>query len=77
MMFSTVLGPQEPALTVLDRGVVCHERHRPPAHRRHTRNHAVGPEALLLPVGQQRVLHEGALVHQAGHALAHRQLALL
>src|SRR6185437_1115755 len=41
------------------------------------RDHAVGAQALLLPVGQQRLLGEAALVEQQRDALAHAELALL
>ena len=74
MIFSTVFGPHEPALTV---GIVGHQAHRPAGDRGHAGDHAVGAEAVLLPVGQQGVLGERALVHQTGHPLAHRELALL
>ena len=74
MIFSTVFGPHEPALTV---GSLAITADRPAVDRGHAGDHAVGAEALLVPVGQQRVLDEGARVHQPLHPLADRQLALL
>src|SRR4051794_11286318 len=104
MIFSTVFGPHDPALTVgslamtqtgrpptvplpvaapsaprprLGRRVVGHDADRPPADRPAARDDAVGAEPVLLPVGEQRLLDEGALVEQPVDALAHRELALL
>ena len=74
MIFSTVFGPHEPAFTV---GSFAIRHTGRPRDRGHAGHHAVGAEALVLPVGQQRVLGEPALVHEPGHALAHGQLALL
>ena len=56
-IFSTVFGPHEPGL---DRRVVGHQRDRPAADRAHAGDDAVGAEAVLLPVGEQRLLGERA-----------------
>ena len=61
----------------LDGRVVGHQRDRAPAHRGHSGDHAVGPEAVLLPVGEQRILDEGAGIDEPLDALAHGQLALV
>ena len=73
-IFSTVFGPQEPALTVGSLAISATGR---PVDRADPGDHAVGAEAVLLPVGEQRLLGEGALVEQQRDALADRQLALL
>ena len=74
MIFSTVFGPQEPAFTVGSLAISATGR---PRDGRHAGDHAVGAEALLLPVGEQRVLDERVRVHEPRHALAHGQLALV
>jgi hypothetical protein len=61
----------------LDRGVVRHQRDGPPADRAEAGDHAVGAEPLGLPVGEQRVLGERAVVEQPLDPLADGQLALL
>ena len=61
----------------LDRRVVGHQRDGAAADRPEAGDDAVGAEALGLPVGEQRVLGERALVEQPRDALAHGQLALL
>ena len=73
-IFSTVFGPHEPALTVGSLAISATVR---PPIVAHPGDDAVGAEALGLPVGEQRVLGERALVEQPRDALAHRQLALL
>src|SRR4051795_1854787 len=95
MIFSTVFGPHEPALTVgslamtatgrpaivpapgLAGGGVAQPRPRPAGDRPGAGDDAVGAEAVLLPVGEQGLLDERALVEQPGDAFAHGQLALL
>ncbi len=57
--------------------VVRHQRHGAPVDRAEAGDDAVRAETVLLPVGQQGFLREGALIEQQGDALAHRQLALL
>ena len=74
MIFSTVFGPQEPAFTVGSFAISATGR---PRDRRHAGDDAVGAEALLLPVREQRVLDERVRVHEPRHAVAHRQLALV
>ena len=61
----------------LDRRVVGHDGDRAPGDAAQAGDDAVGAEAVLLPVGQQRLLDERAVVEQPRDALAHRQLALL
>ena len=61
----------------LDGRVVGHQRDRAAADRAHAGDDAVGAEAVGLPVGEQRVLGERAVVEQPLDPLAHRQLALL
>ena len=73
-IFSTVFGPHEPALTVGSFAISATGR---PATRPDARHDPVGAEAVLLPVRQQRLLGERALVEQQRDALAHRELALL
>ena len=68
------LGPPRAGL---HRGVVGHQRDGPPVDRPGAGDHAVGAEPLLLPVGQQAVLGQRALVEQPRHPLADGQLALL
>ena len=55
MIFSTVFGPQEPAFTVGSLAISATGR---PRDRRHAGHDAVGAEAVLLPVREQRVLGE-------------------
>ena len=74
MIFSTVFGPQEPAFTVGSFAITA--TGRPPTVR-HPGDHAVGAEAVLLPVREQRLLGERVGVQQARDPLAHGQLALL
>ena len=74
MIFSTVFGPHEPALTVGSLAITATGR---PSIVAEPGDDAVGAEPVLLPVGQQRVLDERALVEQPRDALAHGQLALL
>ena len=74
MIFSTVLGPHEPALTVGSLAMTATGR---PAIVPEPGDDAVGAEPVALPVGQQRVLDERAVVEQPRDALAHGQLALL
>ena len=73
-IFSTVFGPHEPAFTVGSFAINATGR---PSTSPEARHHAVGAEAVPLPVGQQRLLGERARVEQQRHALADRQLALL
>ena len=73
-IFSTVFGPHEPALTVGSLAISATGR---PSIVPTPGHDAVGAEPVLLPVGEQRLLGEGALVEQQRDALAHRQLALL
>ena len=73
-IFSTVFGPHEPALTVGSLAISATGR---PSISPDAGDDAVGAEAVLVPVGQQRLLGEGAVVEQQRDALAHRQLALL
>ena len=73
-IFSTVFGPHEPAFTVGSLAISA--TLRPPISGE-PGDHAVGAEALLLPVGEQRLLGERLGVDQARDPLAHRQLALL
>ena len=61
----------------LDRGVVGHQGDAAAVDRGQAGDDAVGPEALLVPVGQGGLLDEGAGVDQPLDPLAHRQLALL
>ena len=61
----------------LDGRVVGHQRHGATGDRAESGDDAVGAEPVRLPVGEQRVLGERALVEQPVHALAYRQLALL
>ena len=56
MIFSTVFGPHEPALTV---GSLAITRDVPPADQPEAGDDAVGAEPLGLPVGEQRLLGEG------------------
>src|SRR5438270_776899 len=72
-----LLDGLRPPRAGLDRRVVGHHGHRPSGHPRHAGDDAVGAEALLLPVGEQRLLGEGAGVHEPLDALADRELALL
>ena len=74
MIFSTVLGPHEPAFTVGSLAITATGR---PAMRPEAGDDAVGAQPLALPVGQQRLLGERAVVEQPRDALAHGQLALL
>ena len=74
MIFSTVFGPHEPALTV---GSLAITRDRPAADVADAGDDAVGAEPVLVPVGEQRLLGERALVEQQRDALADGQLALL
>src|SRR5437764_793742 len=46
----------------LHRRVVGHQRERPPVARADAGHHPVGAEALLLPVGEQRLLGEAVWV---------------
>ena len=73
MIFSTVFGPHEPALTVGSLAI------RRPCARRSAQagDDAVGAQPVALPVRQQRLLGERARVEQPRDALAHGQLALL
>ena len=73
-IFSTVFGPQEPALTV---GSLAIRATRRPSIVAEPGDDAVGAEALLLPVREQPLLGEGAGVDQPLDPLADRQLALL
>ena len=57
--------------------VVRHQGDAPAADQRHAGHDAVGAEALLVPVGEQRLLGEGGLVDEPRDALAHGRLALL
>ena len=68
------LGPPRAGL---DGRVVGHQRDGPPVDLPHARDDAVGAEAVAVPVGEQRLLREGAVVEQQRDALAHGQLALL
>ena len=72
-----LLDRLRPPRAGLDRGVVRHQRHRPPVDRPHAGHDAVRAETVLVPVREQRLLGERALVQQQRHALAHRELALL
>ena len=74
MIFSTVFGPHEPALTVGSFAMTATWR---PGDRAHARHDAVGAEPVLLPVREQRLLGERVGVEQARDPLAHGQLALL
>ncbi len=60
----------------LDRRVVGHQGDAAAIDRGETGDDAVGPEPLYVPVGERRLLGEGARVDQARDPLAHRQLAL-
>ena len=73
-IFSTVFGPHEPAFTVGSFAISATGRPSTVAHARHD---AVGAEPVPVPVGQQRLLGERALVEQQRDALAHGELALL
>ena len=73
-IFSTVFGPQEPALTV---GSLAIRATRRPSIVGQAGDDAIGAEPLLVPVGQRRLLGEGAGVDEPRDPLAHRQLALL
>ena len=73
-IFSTVFGPHEPAFTV---GSFAISATGLPSTVAHARHDPVGAEAILLPVRQQRLLGERALVEQQRHPLAHGELALL
>ena len=73
-IFSTVFGPHEPAFTVGSLAISATGR---PSIRPRPVTTPSAPKPILLPVGEQRLLGEGALVEQQRHALAHRQLALL
>ena len=44
--------------------VVRHQRHAAPADQRHPGHDTVGAEAVLVPVGEQRLLGEGLRVHE-------------
>ena len=57
--------------------VVGHQRDGPAFDRADPGDDAVGAEPVLLPVGKQRLLGEGAVVEQQRDPLAHGQLALL
>ena len=72
-----LLDRLRPPRAGLDRRVVGHQRHRPAVDRPHAGHHPVCAEPVLLPVRQQRLLGEAAVVEQQGEALPHRQLALL
>jgi hypothetical protein len=61
----------------LDGRVVRHQRDGPAADGAHAGDDAVRPQAVGLPVGQQRVLRERPRIEQLRDPLAHRQLALL
>ena len=74
MIFSTVLGPHEPALTVGSLAITATGR---PASMPMPGDDAVGAQARPLPVREQALLDERSVVEQARHALAHGQLALL
>ena len=58
-------------------GVVRHQRDRPATHRSHPGDHAVGAQALLLPIGEQALLGQRALIEEPRDPLPHRQLLLL
>ena len=57
--------------------VVGHQRDAAPADQRHAGHDAVGAEAVLVPVGEQRLLRERLRVHEPRDPLAHRDLALV
>ena len=73
-IFSTVFGPHEPALTVGSLAISATGR---PSTSPTPVTTPSAPQPLLLPVGQQRLLGEAALVEQPRDPLAHRELALL
>ena len=73
-IFSTVFGPQEPALTAGSFAINATGR---PADRPHPGDNPIGPEALLLPVGEQPLLGERVGVEQPRDPLPDRQLLLL
>ncbi len=73
-IFSTVFGPHEPAFTV---GSFAISATGAAVDRPDAGDDAVGAEAVLVPVREQRLLGEGALVQQQRDALADGQLALL
>ena len=74
MIFSTVFGPHEPAFTVGSLAITATGR---PAMRPRPVTTPSAPRPVALPVGQQRLLGERAVVEQPRDALAHGQLALL
>ena len=57
MIFSTVFGPHEPALTV---GSLAITRDRAAVDLADAGDDAVGAEAVLVPVGEQRLLGEAS-----------------
>ena len=69
-------GPRRPRAG-LDRRIVGHHRHRPPAERPQAGEDALGPQPRRLGPRQQAVLDEGIGIEQPRDPLANRQLALL